>query len=46
MGPTARTLANQMDEFFIVDAGPTLHGIESTIVAVRNGRMELLRRDR
>lgn len=28
----------------IVDAGPTLHGIESTIVAVRNGRMELLRR--
>ena len=28
----------------IVDAGPTLHGIESTIVAVRNGGMELLRR--
>ncbi|HEV2841076.1 MAG TPA: L-threonylcarbamoyladenylate synthase [Chthoniobacterales bacterium] len=28
----------------IVDAGPTLHGIESTIVAVRNERMELLRR--
>ena len=28
----------------IVDAGPTLHGIESTIVAVRNGRMEMLRR--
>ncbi len=28
----------------IVDAGPTLHGIESTIVAVRNRRMELLRR--
>lgn len=28
----------------IVDAGPTLHGIESTIVAVRNGRMELVRR--
>jgi L-threonylcarbamoyladenylate synthase len=28
----------------IVDAGPTLHGIESTIVAVRHGRMELLRR--
>ena len=27
----------------IVDAGPTLHGIESTIVAVRHGRMELLR---
>jgi L-threonylcarbamoyladenylate synthase len=28
----------------IIDAGPTLHGIESTIVAVRDGRMELLRR--
>jgi L-threonylcarbamoyladenylate synthase len=28
----------------IVDAGPTVHGIESTIVTVRNGRMELLRR--
>lgn len=28
----------------IVDAGPTPHGIESTIVAVCNDRMELLRR--
>jgi L-threonylcarbamoyladenylate synthase len=28
----------------IVDAGPTAHGIESTIVAVRKGRIELLRR--
>jgi len=28
----------------IIDAGPSLHGIESTIVAVRNGRLELLRR--
>jgi len=28
----------------VVDAGPTVHGIESTIIAVRNGRMELLRR--
>jgi L-threonylcarbamoyladenylate synthase len=28
----------------IVDAGPTEHGIESTIVAVRNGRIEILRR--
>jgi len=28
----------------IVDGGQTLHGIESTIVAIRNGRMELLRR--
>jgi L-threonylcarbamoyladenylate synthase len=28
----------------IVDAGPTLHGLESTIVAPRNGRLEVLRR--
>ena len=28
----------------IVDAGPTIHGIESTIIALRNGRIELLRR--
>ncbi|HZJ37546.1 MAG TPA: L-threonylcarbamoyladenylate synthase [Chthoniobacterales bacterium] len=28
----------------IVDAGSTLHGIESTIVAVRKGQIELLRR--
>ena len=28
----------------IIDGGPTLYGIESTIVAVRNGRIELLRR--
>jgi len=28
----------------IIDAGPTPHGIESTIVAVRNQRIELLRR--
>ncbi|MEP6822342.1 MAG: L-threonylcarbamoyladenylate synthase [Chthoniobacterales bacterium] len=28
---------------FIVDGGPTLHGIESTIVAVREGALEILR---
>ncbi|HZE13485.1 MAG TPA: L-threonylcarbamoyladenylate synthase, partial [Chthoniobacterales bacterium] len=28
----------------IVDAGATTHGLESTIVAVRNGRIEILRR--
>jgi len=28
----------------IVDGGPTLHGLESTIVAPRNGRLEVLRR--
>jgi L-threonylcarbamoyladenylate synthase len=27
----------------IVDAGPTTHGLESTIIAVRNGRIEILR---
>ncbi len=28
----------------IIDSGATLHGLESTIVAVRNGRLEILRR--
>ena len=28
----------------IVDGGPTVHGLESTIVAPRNGRIEVLRR--
>jgi L-threonylcarbamoyladenylate synthase len=28
----------------VVDAGPTEHGIESTIIAPRNGRIEILRR--
>ena len=28
----------------VVDAGPTVHGLESTIVALRNGRIEVLRR--
>ena len=28
----------------IIDAGPTEHGIESTIVTVRDGRIEILRR--
>ena len=43
---TARHVLDELDGriSLIIDAGPTLHGIESTIVAVRNGRMELLRR--
>lgn len=43
---TAQHVLDELDGRIplIVDAGPTLHGIESTIVAVRNGRMELLRR--
>jgi L-threonylcarbamoyladenylate synthase len=28
----------------IVDAGPTMHGLESTIVALRNGQIEVMRR--
>jgi L-threonylcarbamoyladenylate synthase len=28
----------------VVDAGPTAHGLESTIVALRNDRIEVLRR--
>ena len=28
----------------IVDAGPTLHGLESTIVAIRDGAIQILRR--
>jgi L-threonylcarbamoyladenylate synthase len=27
----------------VIDAGPTLHGLESTIVAVRGGKLEVLR---
>jgi len=43
---TAQHVLDELDGRipFIVDAGATLHGIESTIVAVRNGRMEMLRR--
>jgi L-threonylcarbamoyladenylate synthase len=28
----------------VIDAGPTSHGLESTIVALRNGRIDVLRR--
>jgi L-threonylcarbamoyladenylate synthase len=43
---TAQHVLDELDGRIplIVDAGPTLHGIESTIVAVRKGRMEVLRR--
>ena len=43
---TAQHVLDELDGRIplVVDAGPTQHGIESTIVAVRNGRMELLRR--
>jgi L-threonylcarbamoyladenylate synthase len=43
---TAQHVLDELDGRIplIIDGGPTLHGIESTIVAVRDGRMELLRR--
>ena len=43
---TAQHVLDELDGRIplIIDGGPTLHGIESTIVAVRHGRMELLRR--
>lgn len=47
VSPTAaRHVLDELDGriSLIVDAGPAIHGIESTIVAVRNGRTELLRR--
>ena len=43
---TAQHVLDELDGRIplIIDAGPTLHGIESTIVAVRDGRIEVLRR--
>jgi L-threonylcarbamoyladenylate synthase len=43
---TAQHVLDELDGRIplIVDAGPTTHGIESTIVAIRHARMELLRR--
>ena len=43
---TAQHVVDELDGRIplVIDGGPTEHGIESTIVAVRNGRMELLRR--
>jgi L-threonylcarbamoyladenylate synthase len=43
------TAAHVVDELeglipLVVDAGPTAHGLESTIVALRNDRIEVLRR--
>jgi L-threonylcarbamoyladenylate synthase len=43
---TAQHVLNELEGRIplIVDAGPTEHGIESTIVAVRDGRIAILRR--
>jgi L-threonylcarbamoyladenylate synthase len=43
---TAEHVRDELDGLIplIVDAGPSSHGLESTIVALRNGRIEVLRR--
>jgi L-threonylcarbamoyladenylate synthase len=43
---TAQHVRDELDGRIplIVDAGPTAHGIESTIVAVRGGKIQILRR--
>jgi L-threonylcarbamoyladenylate synthase len=43
---TARHVLDELDGRIplIVDAGPTEHGIESTIVAIRDGKIAILRR--
>jgi L-threonylcarbamoyladenylate synthase len=43
---TAQHVCDDLDDRIplILDAGPTTHGLESTIVAVRAGRIDILRR--
>src|SRR5438270_3556622 len=43
---TAKHVLDELDGHIplIIDAGPTTHGIESTIVAVRDGKIDILRR--
>jgi L-threonylcarbamoyladenylate synthase len=43
---TAKHVRDELDGHIplIIDAGPTTHGIESTIVAVRDGKIDILRR--
>jgi L-threonylcarbamoyladenylate synthase len=43
---TAQHVLDELDGLvpLVVDAGPTEHGIESTIVAIRDGRIAVLRR--
>jgi L-threonylcarbamoyladenylate synthase len=43
---TAEHVREELDGLIplIVDAGPSSHGLESTIIALRNGRIEVLRR--
>lgn len=47
ISPTAAAhVVEEMDGLIplVVDAGPTIHGLESTIIALRNDRIEILRR--
>ena len=43
---TAKHVLDELDGLvpLIIDAGPATHGIESTIVAVHNGKIDILRR--
>ena len=43
---TAEHVLDELDGHIslVIDAGPTTHGIESTIVAVRDGKIDILRR--
>lgn len=43
---TAAHVKEELDGLIplIIDAGPARHGLESTIIALRNGRIEILRR--
>ena len=43
---TAKHVLDELDGHIslVIDAGPTTHGIESTIVAVRDGKIDILRR--
>jgi L-threonylcarbamoyladenylate synthase len=43
---TAQHVINELDGRIplIVDAGPTMHGVESTIIAVHEGKIDILRR--
>jgi L-threonylcarbamoyladenylate synthase len=43
---TAKHVLDELDGHIslIIDAGPTTHGIESTIVVVRDGKIDILRR--
>lgn len=41
---TAQHVADELSIPLVVDGGPTEHGLESTIVAIRGGKIDILRR--